>query len=365
MKRAGYLDGLRGLACLQVVLAHYGASFFPHTYFGFVADGDSAVALFFLLSGFVLTSSFERTQAGAAAILSARVLRLAVPALLSVVLAVLLAGLCGGAALQAATRLHSPFLTVEALASTGNALPLRELSGFSLLFGYADVAMVKLPGQLMRIQSVNGPLWTMSYEIWGSAWIFLLVRARQRSNTAYRVLLAASVPLFGVNELCLFTLGHAAARVARGQNEGRRDASLAGAVLILTGVELCGAHWFPPEVAAVLRHGGLVQPYARLVQAEVGAVAVFIGVLLCTPMRPLLAAWLPRHLGRLSFSIYLLHFPVMMDIGTALYLRLGAVAAFTVSLATVFLAAEVFARYVDAPVIAAAARMKAAAWHRA
>jgi peptidoglycan/LPS O-acetylase OafA/YrhL len=54
-------------------------------------------------------------------------------------------------------------------------------------------------------------------------------------------------------------------------------------------------------------------------QGEVGATLVFAGVTLCVPV----ARWLSRGiflwLGRLSFSIYLLHFPVMQTIGCLVF----------------------------------------------
>jgi|SRR5580700_1882571 hypothetical protein len=63
MQRVEYLDGLRGLAAMQVVLNHYTLAFAPGWVgpLGFFADGVAAVLLFFLMSGLVLTYSFERT----------------------------------------------------------------------------------------------------------------------------------------------------------------------------------------------------------------------------------------------------------------------------------------------------------------
>ena len=60
MQRIGFLDGLRGLACMQVVLFHYGSAFCPNARLGVLANGVLAVAIFFVISGFVLTESFAR-----------------------------------------------------------------------------------------------------------------------------------------------------------------------------------------------------------------------------------------------------------------------------------------------------------------
>jgi peptidoglycan/LPS O-acetylase OafA/YrhL len=56
------------------------------------------------------------------------------------------------------------------------------------------------------------------------------------------------------------------------------------------------------------------------VQAEIGAFAIFVGILLLPPARLMLDTCLPRYLGRLSFSVYLLHWPVMVAAGAPFFL---------------------------------------------
>ena len=66
MQRLDYLDGLRGLAAMQVVFEHVVLGFRPGIFDAWpriLWDGNVAVFLFFLMSGFVLTGSFERAPA--------------------------------------------------------------------------------------------------------------------------------------------------------------------------------------------------------------------------------------------------------------------------------------------------------------
>src|SRR5674476_901615 len=75
--RIAYLESIRGLAALQVLLLHFFGAFAPDLVYAlpggatvtgyihlsplyFLYDGYSAVYIFFALSGYVLTRSFER-----------------------------------------------------------------------------------------------------------------------------------------------------------------------------------------------------------------------------------------------------------------------------------------------------------------
>ena len=61
-----YLEGLRGIAAMQVVLLHFVTGFLPDTAehawppLRVLFDGHTAVYVFFLISGTVLTPSFAR-----------------------------------------------------------------------------------------------------------------------------------------------------------------------------------------------------------------------------------------------------------------------------------------------------------------
>jgi peptidoglycan/LPS O-acetylase OafA/YrhL len=109
------LEGLRGIACLNVVLGHFLFSFFPYLAhdvrpypgavakywfeellryfpFTFIYLADSAVSVFFVLSGYVLTRRFYQTEPpdGFESAAVKRYFRLALPALASVMFAWLL-----------------------------------------------------------------------------------------------------------------------------------------------------------------------------------------------------------------------------------------------------------------------------------
>ena len=82
--RVQYLEGLRGIAALQVVLLHFVSGFLPDTAEHAFAplhvlwDGHTAVYVFFLISGAVLTPSFARGGAWPRQVVK-RLVRLGVP----------------------------------------------------------------------------------------------------------------------------------------------------------------------------------------------------------------------------------------------------------------------------------------------
>ena len=102
--RIGYLESIRGLAAVQVLLLHFLAAFAPGLVFSlpagaviasyihlsplyFLYDGYSAVYIFFALSGYVLTRSFERQLTQPSSQILARAIRLGLPAVAATLVA--------------------------------------------------------------------------------------------------------------------------------------------------------------------------------------------------------------------------------------------------------------------------------------
>ncbi len=109
--KTSYLDGLRGLAALGVLICHFLAVFYPasangsseishffldivmfNSPFSFLYNGQFAVCIFFVLSGYVLTKSYfdEGDEKILIKRLIARYPRLLIPAAISIVLVYLL-----------------------------------------------------------------------------------------------------------------------------------------------------------------------------------------------------------------------------------------------------------------------------------
>lgn len=290
--RLGYrpeLDGLRGIAILLVVLAH---AYVP----GFLYGDQVGVTLFFVLSGFLITSLLleELDRTGTISLRSfyrRRLLRLA-PAFLVMVATVTAANLVVGAP----GTLRNAAL---ALAYVGNW----------------SVAASDWVGNLNHT-------WTLAieeqfYVVWPVALLLLATRLRL-SRRAIGALLAAVIVVLGIERIALVAAGVTLDRIVFG-SDTRADALLIGC-LLATG--FAAASRVPHRAilyaaaAAILILALLVigMPLAmewRLLVIALAA-AGLLGAALRDPLLRRLLAWRPLvGVGRISYGMYLWNVPLM------------------------------------------------------
>ncbi|GLK72546.1 acyltransferase [Ancylobacter dichloromethanicus] len=351
--RVRCLDGLRGLAACSVVAFHFFYAFVPAPFtdwnrsgFGLwdtpiavLWNGHFAVAIFFVLSGFVLAASAPRGAREAPAMIGLRYLRLALPALVS-------------SALAWAWLMSFPDAAREVQALTGS--PWFRWT-YQPPFPPFTQALWEggIGAFLDGTTRFNNPLWTMQAEFFGSILIY----------GSYAVLPGRARPLaMAFAGLALGALGQFSLAAFCGGAlvfEGRhilRDHARAGCVLGLFGLVL-GATY--PGHAA---DGGVVSYLqswlGRDGVRQVGAVLVLVALLITPAARRLFETAPLQRLGELSFPLYLVHVPLIVAPACALYARFGPldplalaglfVATFLAALAL----AGVFLVAVERPVLA-------------
>lgn len=388
--KLAFIEGMRGIAACQVILLHYCAALLPvlarvggGSHFEWeqalarsplfaLIDGYSAVYLFFVMSGFVLAGSFLRTPRRFHLLAAKRMLRLFVP-----VAAAFLVGVLLLAALPQARTAALRYAGSDWLAALGHnpmtaAALLRDGLLHSMLVGYQGSSI--FAGAAAPIATaINAPTWTLHAEFWGSMLVLALAQAYRRLPPAlFWCGFAVVAVLLGTSHFSLFLLGfflytrHQALLAASG-----RAALLGGALLFALGLAICVAKDIGALTAidAGARALGLYSAQSDFHwQSQSGAALMFTGALLCAPLRRWFGSAPAQWLGKLSFSVYLLHFPILLSVGCLVFAllaptsyALAVLVALVAGVALTFAAAVLFERQVDRRAVAWSRRIGAGA----
>jgi peptidoglycan/LPS O-acetylase OafA/YrhL len=319
--KIGYIEGMRGIAALMVCASHFLQIFLPRVYEGtavkswgvgesafetspvnVVLNPNFAVCLFFVLSGYVLSHGFMQDGDLMRLRKTAfkRYPRLMLPVLASVLLA--WAVLTAGGFHYGELRPLSSAIMPDYFASSRSFLYAVEEGSFGAFFAGNN--------------SLNPVLWTISVELYGSFLVFGLLALFRRSR--YRWFgYAAAVMLFYDSYYLAFPIGVAIA----GLPERPAGRTLFAVSLALFGLAL-GAYpyygaqegfwrWLPKPGAA------LPIVFYHIVGAGLLLQAVILNRARTIFERPTL-----RFLGRISYSLYLIHFTLLASLPTWLVLRL-------------------------------------------
>jgi peptidoglycan/LPS O-acetylase OafA/YrhL len=189
--RVAYLESIRGLAAVQVLLLHFISAFVPDLLAStpssalsgaihlsplyFLYDGYSAVYIFFCLSGYVLTRSFERRIDRPILQILRRVVRLGLPAFAATALAAGLMLITGRANVEAGRLLNNAYFSQQWDANLSLLSVVRDGTINALFLGYSDKPGIAFfaPWQQTIEQSFVAPLWTLSTEFYGSVVILV------------------------------------------------------------------------------------------------------------------------------------------------------------------------------------------------
>ncbi len=366
-----YMDGLRGLAALVVVIHHFSLAVFPAMVFGgatamhyraeavvyhtplyLLVAGNFAVTLFFLISGYVLSYKFFITGRREIVISGAfrRYFRLMPTVLVSVLISYLL--LAGGL-----------YYNLPAAAITGSSgwLALSWLGPAhlwdALRLGVYDAFITG-----NNTMTYNNALWTMKIEFLGSFLVFAMLLVLGKLKRRWIVYVLLGLLLWQTYYLA-FVLGVALCDFVTHQSKHqRRIGHPAYGITALVAGLLLGALPIPGPASAMIGRltGGLLAPEpATILFHIIGAALVMAAVVLT----PALKAWLMlgplQYLGRISFALYLVHLSVIASLGSFLLVKLsphigypGAVSlSFMISLMVIFVVSELVTRYVDIPAV--------------
>ena len=305
------------------------------------------------------------------------------PVVASVFCALILLWLIPSAHIEAARETGSVWLSglslvnFTARAMLGDALLSSMIGGYGGIsrFGHIDLLARLVPLTPVSV-AANIPLWSLHAEFWGS--VLLAVLSSLYPTSCRAIFWAVFVSLFfimGTSEYSLFLIGFFAYLrrhsliVERNWIGAAIGISLASAGVWLSFCPTMGI--FTTLLSGARRFTLMNTAAPALLQVEVSALLFMAAVCITPSIRNLLEKRILMWLGKISFGLYLTHFPVLFTVSSLLFSALAqrmsygfavfctSAAALPISLAY----ASVFQRFVDRPSVDASRHLSSLRLH--
>ena len=371
------LDGLRGIAALVVVFHHTALAYYSGLGSGLreatsmmnplVAkvliaigsapfDGKFAVAVFWTLSGTVLSLKYFELRANGSGSARSHLMnmalrrypRLALPVLGCVLFAY---------ALHALDLLAHRELSANLFADRNRWL--LEFYNFPpSVSGAVESALITTFFAYDEALTYNAVLWTMELELWGSLLVFAFLALNLSPAIrlwAYPVLLAVSSAA-GTHWLSSFVMGVLFADGYVNYRDRYEVGPPTGALPWLG--RLLGRTALQLSLLFALLFAIGLPNYAGLADVILSALICVLALAL-PAWRSVLTSGVAQYLGKVSFGLYLVHLPIILSAGAAGYLgsapdlgvAWGKSIAIFLSVGLSLIAAGLFYRFIDDPAI--------------
>lgn len=373
MNRIKYLDGVRGIACMMVILDHFLFCFYPTTIEGnpssahnhlelimaktplnVVYNGDLAVCIFFVLSGFVLSIPFFKTndrQNFLARSAIKRYPRLIIPTFASCLLAYGIMQL-GWMFNQSAGQLSmSAFLKSYYNFQPSMANVINQ-SFYSIFFNNQRAIY-------------NPVLWTMKIELFGSLLIFAVLAIIGSAKRRWYLYIALVVAFFNTYYLA-FLAGLIFSDIVHNKTELLNSLHkwYAKYPLLIVGLYFGsfpvismpnnpGSPWYD-----FLKIGFLNFNWYSLYHC-IAASMLILFILGSLKLQAIMELRPVQWLGKVSFSLYLVHFPIIFSLASFVFIHIipfvkydvAFLITFSVSLVAIGALSALMDKYVDKPAI--------------
>ena len=363
-EKINYLDGLRGIAAVNVMIMHFFIVFLPamiysdrmpshlgnfeqifsNTPLGLIGAGNFSVCIFFILSGYVLTQKYFKTKDRNIIISGAvrRYIRLFVPVLAAILLSFLLAS---------AGVFH---YYIETVAISGN----NNYAGY-WIFTPDIIEAIKQAvwGTFFAGEDTYNPvLWTMTIEFYGSILVFAMTFLFGQQRARWTFYLAAAIFFFNSYYLA-FIIGLGLADTFNSKTSIFKT----GNKIVLSIILISGLFIGSYPVGTVtndslygfLNNGFFQTP--KLTYHILGAGMIMYVLLNSRWLQNIFSSPLLILLGKISYSLYLIHFLVISSFTCALFLFLYPVLPYVaaasisciVSVLLIIPLSYLFYRYID------------------
>ncbi|HDR2459444.1 TPA: acyltransferase [Enterobacter ludwigii] len=356
--KLGAVEGVRGWACLVAFMSHVMFTFYPYVHglrprgyqpsskeeflfnspFSFFFSGSAAVFVFFVLSGYILTYVIcKGDQPRRVAELSIkRYPRLVIPAIASCILSLLI---------------------------IDYAKPDASLvSGFAQGFGKFETSLLSsiIDGGYTTFfigghGLYNWVLWTMKIELIGSFILFFTCLLANYSKYRFVAAIIALAAIYFLVDNPTEKFGYIAFIIGfLIHDHGKRTTGSSQFILLAIGLYLAGFHANSNSYSFI---STVLGANTGLISYTLSASLIVYSVLMGDLLNLSLSNKLSLLLGKLSFSIYLTHLPILFSVGVYVFnvtsesfgrFESAALATFTSLVATIFVSL-IFQKAVDNP----------------
>lgn len=312
MQRLKYLDGLKGFGCLMVFITHLKMFGFTHPYeaFSFINEvffGDMFINVFLIASAYGITSSIHSNRQkgkGLRSLILKRYLRLAIPIAFILLLSAII-HYCG---LQ---------WNNEAAALGGNKL-LTEFYSSVTLTGLVKAMLLSPFGQLYGWLS---PAWMLKYIFYGTFMTIALVLGTEgiKKWKVYAICIFFAFLFYYIDGRMIFIiLGFMLYEYIQTQKKSKYDVWIAMIFFLLYLVLRAATYYFHFH-----RHGNISYSLALLLT---------IAVVHSSPIQKILSSNVMLWLGKISMSVYLIHFILLVSFSSWVYVIFYGQPPFVLSL---------------------------------
>ena len=200
-------------------------------------------------------------------------------------------------------------------------------------------------------------LWTMQTELYGSFLVFAFLALFGRTRGRLGFLIVAIIIWYDSYYLAFF-FGVALSELEL-VSKGRNAPYPAVLVLLLIGLYFGSYPYYGADTGLWSVLPVIDTSHRQIFYHIMGAFSIIIITVVCDRARHVLSTKVCRFLGRVSYSLYLIHFPLICCIATGMFLLLLPSFGYTPTLLMIFVTivptvvatAALFNRFVDEPAI--------------
>lgn len=322
-KRIEWLDGLKGISCLLIFIHHFCLAFFPSIHYGTIAvshlngidtalstsplsvilNGNFLVAIFCVISGIVISKQVMdmKDKTKVSEVIIKRYFRLMLPLLpIGIIVYIMLRfGIFSN--IDAAIYTQSPWLVQYYNNNIGFIQTLKLIFIDTWFYG-SDI--------------LSNAFWMLSQLFYGSflSIILSMISWKTNKHTWIIYLLVAFFFINSENLLFAFALGPLLAWLYK--NKTQIFNKYLGLILLIIGLFLGG---YPSGVIPNNIYQFL-NGKSYLIWHVLGAALIIYGIWSSKIIQKILSIDIFKKLGSISYSVYLIHIPLLFSVSTGIFL---------------------------------------------